>query len=68
MFGCTIQDMHDLVANTRNVTMLVVSLMSDAQEQIALGDLSSARMTLNRAKFIVDMYTTASKCDTWRRA
>ena len=32
--------------------MLVASLMSDAQEQMAFGDVEGARKTLNLAKFL----------------
>ena len=58
MYGC---DINAFMANvTRSLTykcsganMVVAGLMSDAQEQMAYGDVEGARQTLNRAKALL---------------
>jgi hypothetical protein len=58
VYGC---DINAFMANvTRSLTykcsganMVVAGLMSDAQEQMAYGDVEGARQTLNRAKALL---------------
>jgi len=58
MYGCNIEEFLESVTEsvTYKVTgasMVVASLMSDAQEQLAHGDHEGARQTLNRAKHVL---------------
>lgn len=55
MYGCNFQDFLESVTNSITYklsggNMVVAGLMSDAQEQMAFGDVEGARQTLNRAK------------------
>lgn len=58
MYGC---DFAGFIANVlRSATykfsganMVIAGLMSDAQEQMAFGDVEGARQTLNRAKALL---------------
>jgi hypothetical protein len=65
MFGC-----EDITAYAKAVEMtfgfkhngasfVVMSLLSDAQEEMAMGDVEAARKTLNRAKFLLSEYCGA---------
>lgn len=62
MFGCTVAQMRDAVAESLTFrfpggpAMYAMSMMSDAQEEIARGLDEDARQTLNRAKWIVSTY------------
>ena len=58
LYGCDIKEFMNNV--TRSITykcsganMVVAGLMSDAQEQMAYGDIVGARQTLNRAKALL---------------
>ena len=58
MYGCDIDQFK--ASATRSMTyrfsgggMLVASLMSDAQELMAMGDVEQARQTLNKAKALL---------------
>ena len=58
MYGCDIEDFVDSVFDSITyqacgASMVVASLMSDAQELMAYGDTESARQTLNRAKYLL---------------
>lgn len=58
MYGCNFQDFLDSVTDSITYkfsggNMIVASLMSDAQEQMAFGDVEGARKTLNRAKGVL---------------
>lgn len=58
MFGCDFQAFLDSVTESLTYkfsggNMIVASLMSDAQEQMAHGDVEGARQTLNRAKGVL---------------
>jgi hypothetical protein len=61
MYGCYEADLRESIE--RSITfkfsgpaMIVASMMSDAQEEIAHGMEESARKTLNRAKFVLFEY------------
>ena len=61
MFGCTTEQMREAVEESLSFrfsgpAMYAMSLMSDAQEEIARGLEEDARQTLNRAKWIVSTY------------
>ena len=58
VYGCKVNEFINNV--TRSITykcsganMVVAGLMSDAQEQMAYGDVEGARQTLNRAKALL---------------
>ena len=58
MYGCDIEAFKESVKDsfTYSVTggyMVVASLLSDAQEQLAQGDDFGARQTLNKAKALI---------------
>ncbi len=58
MYGCNFQQFLDSVINSitykfSGANMVVAGLMSDAQEQMAFGDVEGARKTLNRAKGVL---------------
>jgi hypothetical protein len=64
MFGCTATAFEAFIASvdasiTKQVAgpgMVVMSLLSDAQEHMAHGDLDEARQTINRAKYLISHY------------
>lgn len=61
MFGCTTAQMREAVEESLSFrfsgpAMYAMSMMSDAQEEIARGLDEDARQTLNRAKWIVSTY------------
>lgn len=58
LYGCNIETFKESIKQSLTYrlsggSMVVASLMSDAQEMMALGDTESARMYLNRAKALV---------------
>lgn len=58
MYGCNFQTFVQSVQESITYkfsggNMIVASLMSDAQEQLAMGDNEGARQTLNRAKGVL---------------
>jgi hypothetical protein len=61
MYGCTEADLRESVETsftfkTAGPAMIAAGLMSDAQEEIAMGLGESARKTLNRAKWVLFEY------------
>jgi hypothetical protein len=61
MFGCTTAQMREAVEQSLTFrfsgpAMMAMSLMSDAQEEIAHDMTEHARQTLNRAKWILSTY------------
>ena len=57
MFGCTKAQIDEADAEALGPPMLrVMSLLSDAQEQIALGWNEEARQTLNVAKYLISKH------------
>ena len=66
MYGCEIAQFKESVVSSitfkvAGVGMVVMSLMSDAQEEMAHGDVESARQTLNRAKFLISEFNLGIK-------
>jgi hypothetical protein len=58
MYGCDIDEFIASVVGSftyevGGVNMIVAGLMSDAQEQMAFGDIEGARQSLNRAKALL---------------
>jgi hypothetical protein len=59
MFGCTIEAMESYCDSELKIStyqMLAMSMMSDAQEAMARGQLEYARQLLNRAKWVLSTY------------
>lgn len=66
MYGCTVDQLRESVE--RNITfkfsgpaMCAMSMMSDAQEEMAYGMTENARKTINRAKWIISAYVLEQK-------
>lgn len=58
MFGMPKEWLDEVIADWQEplmggLTMLVMSVLSDAQERIALGHDDTARQYINRAKYII---------------
>lgn len=58
VYGCNFQQFLNNITSSATYKlsgayMIVAGLMSDAQEQIAMGDLEGGRQTLNRAKGVL---------------
>jgi hypothetical protein len=61
MYGCTVAAMKEMYESSLTMrlsgpVMMVASLMSDAQEEMAHGMVEEARKTLNRAKWVLSTY------------
>lgn len=61
MYGCSIVDFRESMEDSitfkvSGPEMIVASLMSDAQEELAHGLREFARQTLNRAKWVLFEY------------
>jgi hypothetical protein len=61
MYGCTVAAMKESIEGSLTFklsgpVMIVASLMSDAQEEIAHNMKEDARQTLNRAKWVLSTY------------
>jgi len=61
MYGCSIADFKESIEDSftfrvSGPAMCAMSLMSDAQEEMAHGMVENARMTINRAKWILSEY------------
>lgn len=60
-YGCSVERLREIVEEnlTFKLTgpgMLVMGMMSDAQEEISRGMTETARQTLNRAKYVLSHY------------
>lgn len=58
MYGCPQEWIDELMDDWRDpmmggLQMLAMSMLSDAQERIALGDGNTARQYINRAKYVI---------------
>jgi len=63
-FGCAVDELETMVVESiAPPAMLVMSIMSDAQEEIAFGQAEAARQSLNRAKWIVDHHVAAKDAE-----
>lgn len=61
MYGCTVADMKEIIGTSITMkfsgpAMCAMSLMSDAQEEMAHGMVENARQTINRAKWVLATY------------
>lgn len=59
MYGCDPQEVLDSVADPihfQGVNGVLMSMLSDVQEMIALGDTEEARKAINRIKLVVDTH------------
>jgi len=61
MYGCTVGDMKIAVDESLDLrfgggAMVSISMLSDAQEEIARGMREQARQTINRAKWVIQNY------------
>tara|TARA_R100001591_G_C4247534_1_gene156243 strand:- start:142 stop:372 length:231 start_codon:yes stop_codon:yes gene_type:complete len=59
MYGCSLHDLINTYDDARRpymggTIMLATSILSDAQERIALGDGYTARQYINRAKWVIN--------------
>jgi hypothetical protein len=66
MYGCEIAEFKESMEQSMTfkcsgAAMIVMSLMSDAQEELAHGVEEAARQTLNRAKWTVCEYLMAGE-------
>lgn len=61
MYGCSMADFKESLEDSftfkvSGPAMCAMSLMSDAQEEMAHGMMETARQTLNRAKWVLSEY------------
>jgi hypothetical protein len=61
MYGCDINEFRESLEDSitfklTGPAMCAMSLMSDAQEEMAMGMTESARQTINRAKWVIGTY------------
>jgi len=64
IYGCLLEHVREGIEEsfgfhmrrTAKATMIAMSLMSDAQEEMAMGFTNNARQTLNRAKWVLAEY------------
>ena len=66
MFGCTADELRDAIENPpfdQPRAMLAMSVLSDAQSLIELGNDEGARQAINRGKFIVGEYLSTRGSD-----
>lgn len=62
MYGCDLEDFIESVEQSMTFQlpcgkmMVIMSILSDAQEEIAMGQANRARQTVNRAKYLVQRY------------
>ena len=61
MYGCTVADMRATVEESLDLrfgggAMVAMSMLSDAQEEVARGMQEHARQTINRAKWVIHNY------------
>ena len=64
MYGCSIAHFKESIEDSftfrvSGPAMCAMSLMSDAQEEMAHGMVENARQTINRAKWILSEYVMA---------
>ena len=58
MYGCSREELLEVCEDAQQpymggLSMLAMSILSDAQECIAIGDGETARQYINRAKFVI---------------
>lgn len=55
IYGCTTEMIEEAMKryNGQETMMLSMSILSDAQEEMALGNVETARKYINRAKYVI---------------
>ena len=58
MYGCDTEELDTLISDAQQpymggLNMLAMSILSDAQECIAIGSFDRARQFINRAKYVI---------------
>ena len=58
MYGCEAWELDDAMRDSKQpymggLTMLVMSILSDAQELLAMGASDRARQNINQAKYVI---------------
>jgi len=58
MYGCDTEELDTLISDAQQpymggINMLAMSILSDAQECIAIGSFDRARQFINRAKYVI---------------
>lgn len=61
MYGCQTEDLDDMIDSAMKPYMgehymLSMSMLSDAQELLAIGDGGRARQFINRAKYVMNAW------------
>jgi hypothetical protein len=54
MFGCTSEELETIVDAQHPRLSIALSVLSDAQELIRLGQTEDARQAINRAKYMIN--------------
>lgn len=54
MFGCTSEELESIVNAENSRLSIALSVLSDAQELIRLGQAEDARQAINRAKYMIN--------------
>lgn len=54
IFGCTTEDLLDSKPSYISLQMYATCILSDAQEELAIGHTETARQFINRAKYILN--------------
>lgn len=58
-------EQHYLSYRSGGGAMVVMSILSDAQEEIEFGQVEDARQTINRAKFLIDRWFSTPEGGEW---
>jgi hypothetical protein len=59
LFGCSTDDLDSMASRYEDLgelSMLAVSILSDSQEELAMGNSETARQYINRAKYVIGLY------------
>lgn len=56
MFGCTYEALDSMIADSIGpLEMLAMSILSDAQEELAMGNTNVSRQYMNRSKYVMSV-------------
>lgn len=56
MFGCTYEQLDVMMAHALGpLEMFAMSILSDAQEELAMGNTNVSRQYMNRAKYVMSV-------------
>jgi hypothetical protein len=58
IFGCTAEELESIVDAQHPRLSIALSVLSDAQELIRLGQAEDARQAINRAKYMINAQTS----------